>query len=244
MWLRFYLYEFKLLYSPKKIKIKSALIVCNSLLSLFAAAAVKQFCDSRNEKKVSSAPIHWSLCVLWCERAAVRGAGGGGEWRQRRGISRGMHILVYSQQLHLGEQRGAWPPLRSEPGIFSPSLWKQKKHVMIRCDSLYLPQILPCIFVANHSFDVRREDAWLQGPVWHRALVLDNGAQRALALGSAGGQRNRQIKEVRCWGCHLGASTHTRRRRWNQALPSFKADGIFLNVSGLIFGMQPLAGPG
>lgn len=133
---------------PKKIQIKSALIVCNSLLSPFAAAAVKQFCDSRKEKKVSSAPIHWSLCVLWCERAAVRGAGGGGEWRQRRGISRGMHILVYSQQLHLGEQRGAWPPLRSEPGIFSPSLWKNKK----TCDdSLWL-----AISAANPALHICR----------------------------------------------------------------------------------------
>lgn len=101
-----------------------------------------------------------------------------------------------------------------------------------------------CIFVTNHSLDVRREDTWLQGPVWHGTLVLDNGAQRAVAQGSAGGQRNRQIKEEKCWGCHLGASTHTSRRSWDQALPSFKADGIFLNVSGLIFGMQPLAGPG
>lgn len=37
-------------------------------------------------------------------------------------------------------------------------------------------------------------------------------------------------------------STQIRRGRGDQALPSFKADGVFLNVSGLIFGMQPLAG--
>lgn len=42
----------------------------------------------------------------------------------------------------------------------------------------------------------------------------------------------------------LRPTTQIRTRCLEQTLPSFKADGVILNVSGLIFGMQLLAGPG
>lgn len=82
--------------------------------------------------------------------------------------------------------------------IFFYYLYRSEKHKPKRPWVLWLVMSKAChscIFVTNHSFEVRQEDTWPQG---QRVLVLDNGAQRAVAPGSAGGQRNRQIKVERC----------------------------------------------
>lgn len=70
------------------------------------AVVVKQPCDlCKKGRTVSSVTQYWLLCVLWCGRAAITG----GEWRHAGGEGGGqqrdvLYILVYSQQLHLGEQ--------------------------------------------------------------------------------------------------------------------------------------------
>lgn len=76
------------------------------------------------------------------------------------------------------------------------------------------------------------------GP-WFRIMV-PRGPQHRVRPGVRGtGRLRRKGVEVVTSG---PPPTH-RGRCGEQALPSFKADGIFF-VSGLIFGMQPLAGPG
>lgn len=140
----------------------------------------------------------WVSCYHRRRAEARWGLGG-----QQRDV---LYIFVFSQQLHLGEQEDPHCLHTHTYELFSTHpLWTQTE----MCDgSQWLPTSPShhrCISVTNQSFDVRQRGIQLQGPVWHRAVVLDNAAQRATEHANAKGQRNRQIKKRGCSGCHLKA---------------------------------------
>lgn len=169
MWLWFYLYEFNWQKWNEKKKLCCLIHCCHF------AAVLKQLCDlCKKGRTVSSAAKYWLLCVLWCERAAITG----GERRQAGGWGGGqqrdvLYILVYSQQLHLGEQEDPHC-LHTQTYEFFPThpLWTRTE----MCDgSQWLPTSPSHhrrMSVTNQSFDVRQRGIRLQGPVWHKAMVF------------------------------------------------------------------------
>lgn len=65
----------------------------------------------------------------------------------------------------------------------------------------------------------------------HMTFVWINGAQRGMAWANAtGGQRSRQLKEVKCGVCHLRASIPHVEKHRDKVLLSSKPDGIILSV--------------
>lgn len=134
---------------------------------------------------------------------------------------------LFSQQLHLGERRASW--LSEISGVCDDLKWFFL--ILEKKIPAYLLQLTSFMWAVGTLGYMVRHDT---GP-WFWIMVPRGLCHRGTV---PGGQRKRQIKVERCWNCHLRASISPWTRRWHQALKSFKAD-----VSGLIFGMLPLAGP-
>jgi len=104
---------------------------------------------------------------------------------------------VYLSQLSAAPPRGACLPLPSKLWcLFTPSVGLNKNVWWFAVT--ITPVNHSWLFVTSHTFDLRQEDTWLQGPVWHKTLVVNNGAQRAVAQGNAAGVRG--TGRLRSWG--------------------------------------------